>query len=56
MDDSVAALHDLITRVDIAELQLSNLWNQWVALTHDEKIAINNIAPNLADVLVRIRP
>ncbi len=53
-DEAVRAVHALLRRVAVAETQLDILAQEWVGLTHEEKRALGEIAPNLIDVIVRI--
>ncbi len=56
MDDSVAALHDVLMRLAQAESLMDMLRAEWVALSHDEKIRLGDVAPTLVDVIIRIAP
>lgn len=56
LDDSIAAVTDLVKRVRAAELLLDQIRDAWVALDPPERIEIGELAPGLAERLVRIRP
>ncbi len=54
--DALAAVKELINRFTHAETQLALIADRWSRLTHEEKLAINDVSEGLADALVRIEP
>ncbi len=54
MDESVAAIHDILLRVSRAELRLDMIRQAWETMTLENKVAVSEICPQLAKAIIQV--